>query len=1073
MNYSKRNHLYTCINHAIKSIIYSSVTTLSLTSLTSLAQSENLEEVNKVEETDEIEEVIVTGSRIRTDGMNSSNPVTVVTIDEILLLNPASVVDGLAQLPQFMGSYTNENFGFSFFESPGAGTLSLRGLQGKRTLSLLDGKRIVASTIFGGADVNLFPMQLLQTVESVTGGATAAYGTDAVAGAVNFILNKKFEGFNANIQAGVTEDGKFKNNGFSLAGGFALTEKVHVLLSAGKNTQDQEMGRSGFDWYEGTRYIDNPSETAGESRDNPLLIPAPQVVSRTDSLDGIIFFPAIMDSFGVTNPARESFVERYGSDRFILDPDGNASPFVNGSYSDEDQNSLVGGGSGTVNDEFSRQFMPKSERENYFAYIDYDLTEQLNIYFEGMYGKSSNRTSTTFGSNLTGAYNNTPDFFSGAPTQAAPYIYSGNPYIPANIQQIMDDENIPYITIGKTSHPSDLDRSFQQQDTETLSLNVGFDYKLKTGGFFDDWLLKGYYQSGKTDVEATQGGYLRQDRIYLAYDAIVDPDNPDNIICNVSQYLSAPENAGAEGCLPYNPFGRGQANEAAIDWVTDYEAGVPYSVDGYFINEHGEYDPIHYEYTGGEYKKRVIDIQMDNWELSLDGVLSEEGLGSGPVSMAIGYASRKESFTQVVQAPGVNPSNDPNASPPPGINNPLIGRRGISGAIANSYQDLFYSNVPFAKGKYQVDEAFVEFLLPLLSDISLINKLDVGLAGRWANYKQIDKVTSWKASFTWEMFESLRFRGTISQDVRAPTMAERYDRTGGIGSFLTDHGIKDNCGAFDCFVAQVLKSSYGSLDLKPEEAKTFTLGFVYRPQWLEGLSYSMDYYHIKIDDNIEQLGPQGVIDGCYLDNIDRFCDLIVRDGPPTFSNPALNSISFIFDPYINRDFTESSGVDFEVSYNTEVNVFGGGENLGVRFLGSYLNEQIYSTDGVEVDYVDFFWAPWTANLSANYNRGPLSVSLQTRYGGTLPVDRTYNQYSEEEGRIVWNVTDNENKEPMYVTANIAYNFELKNGSHLNLSLNIGNLFDKSPDIDPNNFSGDGVRGNLRGRNYNLRLGFNY
>ena len=119
---------------------------------------------------------------------------------------PGTLVEGMVQLPQFYGSTTTANTG-GFFTSPGAGNLNLRGLQSKRTLTLLDGRRVVASTIYGGPDINLFPENMLERVESVTGGASAAYGTDAVTGVVNFILDTDFDGFRANVQGGETGDG--------------------------------------------------------------------------------------------------------------------------------------------------------------------------------------------------------------------------------------------------------------------------------------------------------------------------------------------------------------------------------------------------------------------------------------------------------------------------------------------------------------------------------------------------------------------------------------------------------------------------------------------------------------------------------------------------------------------------------------------------------------------------------------------------------------------------------------------------------------------------------------------------
>ena len=152
------------------------------------------------------EEVIGTGSRLRTTGLDMPNPVTVVQRDEISVIAPTNIIEGMAELPQFYGSNTTQNPG-NFFTTEGAGSLNLRGLQSKRTLQLLNGRRVVQSTIFGGPDINLFPSNVVRSIETVTGGATAAYGTDAVAGAVNFILDTDFEGFRANLGAGANDQG--------------------------------------------------------------------------------------------------------------------------------------------------------------------------------------------------------------------------------------------------------------------------------------------------------------------------------------------------------------------------------------------------------------------------------------------------------------------------------------------------------------------------------------------------------------------------------------------------------------------------------------------------------------------------------------------------------------------------------------------------------------------------------------------------------------------------------------------------------------------------------------------------
>lgn len=624
MHELSRHGLAVCIRSALKPIVLTGLSTsIGLTGLPAFAQDEGADE-----------EVVVTGSRIRTrtDGFESPQPVTVVTLDEINLINPASVIDGLADLPQFNGSFTTENFGGAFFvTSPGSGTLSLRGLQGKRTLTLLDGKRVVGASLFGGPDANLFPTQLLRTVESVTGGASAAYGTDAVAGAVNFILDKEYTGIKARISGGANEDGEFRNRTYSIAGGFSPHDKIHVLMSAESQVQDETVGLDKVDWYTGTRYIDNPDPNAGESPSNPLLIPAPQIVSNQSSFDGIVFFPQLI---GAANTARrEDFIARYGHDRFAVNPDGSAGIFKNGAYYDSDANSLVGGGSGTVNNYYTWVGMPQVERDSYFSRIGYDVTDQLTLYAEAMVSKINNRRPSP-PTGLSGAQSVVVSNGGIQQNQYAPLIFSGNPFIPAEIQQVMDEEGFEYLSLGKAAHPSDLGIGFQQQVSETRSINVGFDYRLNTDGIFNDWLISAYYQSGKTDTRFIQGGLLRQDRAYLALDAVRHPETGE-IVCNVSLYLDHPDNVGQnlEGCVPWNPFGRGQANAAALDWITDYEPGARVRANGYFINEHGEYDPIPHEYTAGEYKTRAIDLYLDNWEVSADGIILPNGigLGAGPV----------------------------------------------------------------------------------------------------------------------------------------------------------------------------------------------------------------------------------------------------------------------------------------------------------------------------------------------------------------------------------------------------------------------------------------------------------
>ena len=239
------------------------------------------------------EEIIVTGSRItNTSGMETPVPVTVVTPAELSVLAPTNLIEGLSELPQFYSSATTQNPS-AFFTSTGAGSLDLRGLQSKRTLQLLDGRRVVPSTIFGGPDINLFPENVVRSVETVTGGASAAYGTDAVAGVVNFVLDKQLKGIKANVQYGANSKGDNSTYKVSAGGGFDAGQKTHILFNVEKERQDPIWGAdvAKYDWYQNRGLINNPAAGAGSSQANPFYIAVNDIRALGYDMDGIFYLP--------------------------------------------------------------------------------------------------------------------------------------------------------------------------------------------------------------------------------------------------------------------------------------------------------------------------------------------------------------------------------------------------------------------------------------------------------------------------------------------------------------------------------------------------------------------------------------------------------------------------------------------------------------------------------------------------------------------------------------------------------------------------------------------------------------
>jgi iron complex outermembrane receptor protein len=987
-----------------------------------------------------LEEILVTGSRIRqTSGMETPNPVTVVTPDELSVLAPTNLIEGLAELPQFYNSNTTQNT-LGFFTTTGAGSLNLRGLQSKRTLQLLDGRRVVPSTIFGGPDVNLFPENVLRAVETVTGGASAAYGTDAVAGVVNFVLDTDFEGLRAKIQGGETAKGQNDTYKVSVGGGFAVGERTHILLNAEKERQDPVWADDilEYDWYTARSLIENPDPNAGSSQDNPFYIQVNDVRSRNYDIDGIFHLP----------PAA-------GGNQ-ILDENGNPSPYVLGDPCNAHGCSTTNGGSGHESGIPSMQITPDSGRENLFGYIEHDLTDNLKVYGQLIHGKADFTSK-----NLGGLFPNPPGGFLDRNFT----IYSGNPFLPPEIQQAMTDNGLESVPFSRIGAPEDIAHSAATtQSTETNSYTVGIEYAPSGGGFFDGWLAKGYFQTGETDVKAIQKGGIRLDRIYLAADVVTDPATGQPA-CNVTVVSGL-----YPDCVPLNLFGRGNASAEAVDWVTGFEPGVQINANGFLSAT----ESIPHSYISGENKQRIINIDQDVWEISADGQISEGW--AGPVTMAIGYGERKESFVQLVEVgPGGNINTDPTFRPVM-ANDPALGIRGVPGgnAASGNHVEIQFSNVPHARGAQDVKEAFTEFLIPLVTDRTIVEQLNFSAAYRWADYSGSGSVDSWKGGLDWAINDQLRLRTTVSQDVRAATMGEKFDRTGGLGN-VTDY-LLDPGGGLSYAITTF---SNGSPDILPENAKTQTLGLVYQPNWAQGLSVSLDWYDVKVTDNINQSSAGAVVSGCYVDGDVDLCSFITRGGPPSTEDPNVNYISLVGVPYYNQNSVEAIGTDLEVIYNRAVDWFGGGGRVNVRLLSSFLNDRnnIDSAGNVTKLAGRNGLPEWTGVLSGGYARGPLSLNLTARYTDSMLINPNWNF----NGRSTrWDVADNTIESEVLVDARIGYRFEM-GGTNLNVFGTINNLFDTEPQNSLSSpfssfFStgtGLGVQGDLRGRRYVVGLNLSF
>jgi len=241
------------------------------------------------------EEIIVTGTRVRqTSGMAAPTPVTVMSMTELNELNPGSTIaEQLDELPQFFATPTAQRGGNAVSTTAGGSYLNLRGMGLNRTLVLLDGTRVAPADANGSVNVDNFPAALMERVDIVTGGASAAYGADAVAGVVNFVLNREFEGFKTKYSTGITQEEDGENYNVSLAGGHGfLDDKLHLTGSVDiKSIEQIGPSRNRFDesWWQDWGLVKNPYYNSGSPTPGiPARITVPHVFGSQSSPQGLI-----------------------------------------------------------------------------------------------------------------------------------------------------------------------------------------------------------------------------------------------------------------------------------------------------------------------------------------------------------------------------------------------------------------------------------------------------------------------------------------------------------------------------------------------------------------------------------------------------------------------------------------------------------------------------------------------------------------------------------------------------------------------------------------------------------------
>ena len=813
--------------------------------------------------------ITVTGTRIQRQDYEATSPIATVSAEAIQatgLLNTEAVLDKLPQVVPGFSAYSNN-------PGDGTATVDLRGLGATRTLVLVDGRRLNPSVNDGRVDLNNVPTRLIKRVEVVTGGASAVYGSDALAGVVNFILQDDFEGVDLGTQASQSA----RNDG---------RERQVDLLLGGNFADDRGNMTAYASWYDREQVLQDARDY---TRINFALDPANRgsPTGVAGRFDGI---------------ASDPFPD--GGSR-VVDTTGSIRDFI--PFIPEDNGGLEAPG---VGDKYNfnpvNNLLTPAERVTIGALGHFDLSSNARAYTELLYvdSKNSNQLAPTPATGLT--------------------VSPDSPVLTQNIRDLLasrtneitglpSDPDLPAVFRRRMS---EVGPRLQQNSSKLQQLTLG----LKGNLPLDSWKYDAYYQYGRTEFS----NYTRNDVSRSRLEAAING-------CPADYVRFVPN------CVQADIFGANHMSQAAVDFVrlnfTDNSA---------------------------------FERQLANASVSGDLF----NLPAGPVGLAAGVEWRQDHSDY---------TPDQNKD-----------RGDILG---------FNAQHPISGG-FTVKELFVEGLVPLAADAPFAHKLDLSLGARLSDYTTVGSISAYKAGLNWAPVRDLTFRAMFQAASRAPSVFELFQAGDqgfppyrdpcakatdpAIVAFCRQQGVPDPAH-FIQNSQQVEASFYGNPNLKEESSDTVTFGMVVRPQAVETLQLSLDYWHIKVDDYVNALagGVGGIIAQCF--------DALDAQSPECFS-AQLNAPLVYRDntgemrvnvPLVNASKLDTAGIDLQVDYGIPFAFARGHDRLNVNLLLSYLKH--YDLDGINyagtsgAANIPGSFPRYKANARFSYGWGPVDVSWNVQY----------------------------------------------------------------------------------------------
>jgi iron complex outermembrane recepter protein len=803
----------------------------------------------------ELQEVVVTGSRIKQPALEAVSPVTTVSAAAIEQSGTPRIEDILNQLPQVvadMGSALANG-------ATGAATVSLRGLGCQRTLVLIDGRRLMPGdpTENGTscADLNQVPSNLVERVDILTGGASAVYGADAVAGVVNFKMNDHFEGVRLDASDG------FYNHSQHNGGASADVSAAGFTVPTGSVTDGQTADftaiiGSNFDEGKGNAVV-----YIGYQHTDPILQGTRDFSACSLTSSG----PArVCGGSGTTYPTRFSL----SNGSFSVGPGGSLVP----------TGSLPAGG--LYNYAPLNYFQRPDERYTGGAFAHYDVNDHARVYMELQF--MDDRTFAQIAP--SGAFTGSGLATTNGIPNGAWSVNCSNPYL----------SGAEYTAFGCTgpaaTNPNFVNVTFGRRNIEggdrTDDLgHTSFRQVLGVKGDINDaWTYDTYFQNGITRFSEEYDNDVSKLHMSNALQAVKLSSGQVVCAANVS-------GNNAPGCVPWNIFQLGGVTPAATAYI-----GVPGEDKGYTQEEVWEAD------VTGDLGKYGVKLPMAN-----------SGLG-----VSFGADWRQE--TAELQPDYEFISND------------LAGQ---GSPTLPTY------------GNFHVWEAYTEARLPLIDDAPFAKSLALEAGYRYSEYSlSFGSTNTWKIGVQWAPVQDVRLRTMYNVAVRAPNIQELYlqqrvQLDGTADPCASNPGSAPAASAAACANTGVTAAEYGNIvrnpanqyngleggnaDLKPETARTTTVGLVFTPTILPSFNATIDYYNIKITNVIGTYGANLSLNNCLDSANPLFCSLVHRapnTGTASSGSLWLGTEGYITDGTLNLGELQQQGIDVEFNYRLDAGVVG-------------------------------------------------------------------------------------------------------------------------------------------------------